>query len=202
MKRKAFSTLLLSTLLCGTCYFQTSCRSTLYKAAERGDIETVHAELAKNKTIDSYARGPQNIFLLPIGATALTIDVANLALMIGTLGIYYHCLPTDRPFLLPRMLKNPIDAALDGGHYEIANMLAARGDKPIFDKHYHGGKNAAAKRNTPPRATIQQPTAKQPEKTQKKSAAKPKQQVKESTPQPKQLKKKTPTMQSAAGSVN
>lgn len=213
MKRKAISSILLSAFMFSTCCFQTSCRSTLYKAAEQGNIDVVRAELAKGKSIDSYAKGPQNIFLLPAGAIALTIDTANLALMIGTLGIYYHCLPTDRPFLLPRMLKNPIDAALDGGHYEIANLLARHGDKPIYSKHYHGGKTASQNRQHSTHVAVPQSTAQRPVK-QVTAQAKPKQQAKKGTPKPQPVKtntpepppqktkKKLPSMQSAAGSVN
>lgn len=197
----------MAALMLGITTSQTSCRSTLYNAAERGDIETVRTELAKSDSIDSYSKGPQNIFLLPIGAIALTIDATNLALMIGTLGIYYHCLPTDRPFLLPRMMKNPIDAALDGGHYEVANLLAQRGDTPIFDKHYHGGQNtskartASSKKNIRP---VTQPQQQKPAAPQQTAAPKPQQKpVAQPTPAPQQpAKKKAPRIQSAAGSVS
>lgn len=211
MKRKFLSSALMASLMLGITTSQTSCRSTLYNAAERGDIETVRAELAKSDSIDSYSKGPQNIFLLPVGIIALSIDATNLALMIGTLGIYYHCIPTDRPFLLPRMMKNPIDAALDGGHYEIANLLAQRGDTPIYDKHYHGGQNTAQKRPATKKSArpVVQPQQTQAPVAQQKPAA-PKQQQKPvakpaptPAPAPQQpAKKKAPRIQSAAGSVS
>lgn len=126
------------------CFSQSSCRSELYRAAERGDIETVELNI-KQRKMHTWANGPQNIFLFPMCVGAVAIDTTTVLLAALTFGGYYHCLYTDRPYLIQRFLKTPRDAALDAGQYEIAELLRRNGMRTIYSKHYHG------KYNTTPR---------------------------------------------------
>ena len=130
---------ILTTLLVAIviCFSQNSCRSTLYKAAEQGDIGMVELQLKQGKR-NTWSNGPQNIFLLPMCVGAIAIDTTTLLLAGLTGGAYYHCLYTDRPYLIQRFLKTPHDAALDAGQYEIAELLRRRGIGTVYSTHYHG----------------------------------------------------------------
>ena len=140
--RSRIRTALMVSVACGICFSQNSCRSTLYKAAEQGDMDMVELQL-KQGHMNTWANGPQNIFLLPMCVGAVAIDTTTLILAAVTGGAYYHCLCTDRPYLTPRFLKTPRDAALDAGQYEIADLLERRGMGTMFRKHYHGDYNKA-----------------------------------------------------------
>lgn len=124
------------------CFSQSSCRSELYRAAERGDTETVEL-LIKQRKMYTWANGPQNIFLFPMCVGAVVIDTTTVLLAGITFGGYYHCLYTDRPYLIQRFLKTPRDAALDAGQYETAELLRRNGMRTVYSKHYHGRYNSA-----------------------------------------------------------
>lgn len=139
--KKLTAYLLFITLLCQPF---CSCRSTLYKAAQTGDIATVQRELDNGANVnDGMAdMGPANILYLPYGVLLMATDISTIVLMIGTFGQYYHVIEalgdTNRPFILQNMSATPLDAALDAGHYNIASLLRENGGDTHFSRHYHG----------------------------------------------------------------
>ena len=140
MKRISLYMLLISLV----CLPQISCRSTLYKAAQTGDIATVQRELDNGANVnDGMAdMGPANILYLPYGVLLMATDISTIVLMIGTFGQYYHVIEalgdTNRPFILQNMSATPLDAALDAGHYNIASLLRENGGDTHYSRHYHG----------------------------------------------------------------
>ncbi len=174
--------LLFGSLLCAPL---SNCRSTLYNAAKEGDMATVQQELKSGTNANSGMAnmGIFNILYLPIGTSALAVDLTNLALVIGTLGLYRHVYAamadTNRPMLLQRMMARPLDAALDGGHYDIASLLREYGATSNYQKHYHGDystpptkapklntqSNAAAEATQDAPPMYEQPFAKEPQPT-------------------------------------
>ena len=133
--KKLTAYLLFITLLCQPF---CSCRSTLYRAAEKGDYATVKQELESGTRANHSIRGtnsPLALLMFPICITAISLD---LTLAVCTLGAYTQVGRKDVPPITAWFMKTPLDEALDHGHYDIASLLRAYGATATYSKHYYG----------------------------------------------------------------
>lgn len=133
--KRITGTFLLLTLFCQPL---CSCRTTLYRAAEKGDYATVKQELESGTRANHSIRGsnsPLALLMFPICITALSLD---LTLAVCTLGAYTQVGRKDVPPISAWFMKTPLDEALDHGHYDIASLLRAYGATTTYSKHYYG----------------------------------------------------------------
>ena len=120
------------------CLPQSSCKRTkLYQAIENGDITTTQIELERETCINCKYE------VVPIAALVslpfiILLPVTDICLQILTLGNWAK---DGRMPLMDGISENPLDAALDKGHLEIAALLQQRGAKAHYNTHYYGDFN-------------------------------------------------------------
>lgn len=120
------------------CLPQSSCKRTkLYQAIENGDITTTQIELESETCINCKYK------VVPIAALVslpfiILLPVTDICLQILTLGNWAK---DGRMPLMDGISENPLDAALDKGHLEIAALLKQRGAKAHYNTHYYGDFN-------------------------------------------------------------
>lgn len=85
-----------------TTLITTSCRSTLYRAARDGDIQTVRSELTNNADPEGTASAANLIWQVPAGIVAIPVDAVQLVLGIATKGDYFKL---DTPVFTQRVFK-------------------------------------------------------------------------------------------------
>lgn len=143
MKAEALFTL---TTLLATALSTTGCRSTLYRAAERGDVETVRAELNDGADPEGTATSANLIWQIPAGIIAIPIDLLRLANPLGPIvdpGWYetnevdaYGINKLDfdnKSFLTNKAClyrsKTAMDVATEKGHIDVITELILAGGK-------------------------------------------------------------------------
>lgn len=184
MKNRFFSKYIVLPLLAGSCLL-TGCRSTLYKAAQHGDIATVRQEIAAGRHHEDAYSGVHWLWQAPTCFTATAIDVS---LLIGTAGLYALTLDQELGFPLQREALScsmtPAEVAFDKGHKDITyELLQAGAPASTFvrnwmDCYYEPHKPAII---LPPQPQITQPirqkttdnTTKKTEKKKKTNTGKP-----------------------------
>lgn len=139
------ATLLLAGLLAA------GCRSTIHRAAVRGDIAAVQHEITHGADVNDKPHPAHMLWIIPAMPVAITTDIAQLCLAIGTLGIYpitmdaifgeHECLLTHR---LSCFMNTPAEVARSYGHEDIVSLLVRSGATPPTNKcHLRGKKNMA-----------------------------------------------------------
>lgn len=126
--RKSLSLLLiLSMVLSG-------CRSTIYRASASGDVRTVKAEIARGADVSDRPNAAHMLWVLPAIPVTIAVDIAQLGLAIGTLGLYAHAMDAlcgEHGSLLTvrlsRFLRTPVEAAQDNGHDAVVRLLVRHG---------------------------------------------------------------------------
>lgn len=132
--------LLTGALLTCAALFTTGCRSTLYRAAEAGDVQTVKAELADGAEPSGKASAANLLWQIPTGIITIPVDLVRLFLP-GTPGWYETGKKTERgtpemkfdwKTLLTRKVYNyrkatAMDVATDKNHAEVITELILAG---------------------------------------------------------------------------
>lgn len=193
MKRLT-ATFLLLTLFCQPL---CSCRTTLYRAAEKGDYATVKQELQSGVHPDHALSGegtPITLLVLPVFITTMAIDICSLLPMAFVSGIIGDKSIMERPLTSSYFMKTPSDAALDYGHHDVARLLQAYGGQPIFDKHYYGDFSTPATQE--PKAPRKQTVQTTPQKKEKITPPRASQNKSSEAPMPQ------PGIGGAAGSIS
>ncbi len=119
--------------LAATALSTTSCRSTLYRAAEAGDIQAVREELKTGADPNGKPSRAQLIWQVPAIVASIPVDVAQVGLTIGTLGVYADVVmkPQEEPFLLSKIErfihKRAIEVAEENNHLDIVKELVIAG---------------------------------------------------------------------------
>ena len=119
--------------LAATALSTTSCRSTLYRAAEAGDIQAVREELKTGADPNGKPSRAQLIWQIPAIVASIPVDVAQVGLTIGTLGVYADVVmkPQEEPFLLSKIErfihKRAIEVAEENNHLDIVKELVLAG---------------------------------------------------------------------------
>ena len=115
----------------------TSCHTTLYNAAREGDVKTVREELAEGADINKGASKANLIWQVPAVFVAPVLDVAQIGLAIGTLGIYDNLVLSkqDQP-LMEKVInfskKTPMEVATNPD--VITELLLAGAQGTGWDK--------------------------------------------------------------------
>ena len=110
------------------------CRSTIYRASACGDVRTVRAEIARGADVSDRPHGAHMLWVIPAMPVTIAVDIAQLGLAIGTLGLYAHAMDSlcgEHGSLLTvrlsRFLRTPVAAAMDNGHEDVVRLLVSHG---------------------------------------------------------------------------
>ena len=110
----------------------SSCRSPLYYAAERGDIQTVERQInVRHADVNDKPSMAHLWWQLPTTLVTLPIDITLIYGSVFTLPLY-----VDNPFVTSEWVgsftflrKSPLEAALENGHLDVVECLIAHGAK-------------------------------------------------------------------------
>lgn len=110
----------------------SSCHTALYNAAERGDVETVRRELADGAPINQGSSKANLWWQIPAALVTVPVDVAQLGLSIGTLGLYPVLVwdkkvPSATEAVFQFGKKTPAEAAYERGHTAVLDELSKAG---------------------------------------------------------------------------
>lgn len=108
----------------------SSCRSPLYYAAERGDIQTVERQInVRHADVNDKPSMAHLWWQLPTTLVTLPIDITLIYGSVFTLPLY-----VDNPFVTSEWVgsftflrKSPLEAALENGHLDVVEYLIANG---------------------------------------------------------------------------
>lgn len=118
---------LFSVLAAGCAALLPGCRSVLYRAAARGDAETVQEELYRGADPQARISPAHYLWKLPAALAALPADAAQLVPYSLT-GGYFGLADWNDCSLVRRALffghTTPRETAMQNGHFEVAQMLA------------------------------------------------------------------------------
>ena len=111
----------------------SSCHTTLYNAAALGDVETVRRELAAGANPNKSASKANLIWQIPSALVTVPVDVAQVGLFIGTLGLYGILVGWDEKVYFASDpvfdfgKKPPAEVAYERGHTAVLDELAKAG---------------------------------------------------------------------------
>ncbi len=127
MNIRALTRHLLVLSLAGSCML-SSCRSTLYKAALRNDIQVVQQEIQRGADINDELNPLATLVGLPFMISALCIDIT---LFVGTLSLYAQVFKTAplTQLALDTFSNTATEGAYFRDHYAMAAYLMNQGGK-------------------------------------------------------------------------
>lgn len=108
----------------------SSCRSPLYYAAERGDIQTVERQIiVRHADVNDKPSKAHLWWQIPTYLVTVPVDITLIYGSIFTLPLY-----VDNPFVSTKWVadfgKNtPLEAALENGHLDVVEYLIDNGAK-------------------------------------------------------------------------
>ncbi len=113
----------------------SNCHTNLYNAAKYGKTDTIRYELENGENPDRGSHPAHMLWVLPTGAVTVSLDIAQVSLMIGTLGLYY--LPWKESNTSPYLTKylndfystTPLEIAEEKRKYEAMCELYLNGAK-------------------------------------------------------------------------
>ena len=134
MKLHLFSRLTKTVALAAcTAMALSSCHTTLYNAAARGDVETVRKELSAGAPVNESASKANICWQVPAALVTVPVDVVQVCLNIGTLGLYSAIAGGDgkiypiSEYVFKYGKKTPAEVAYERGHTAVLDELAKAG---------------------------------------------------------------------------
>lgn len=113
-----------------------SCHTPLYNAAERGDLAAVQQEIADGAALNKGASGANMMWQAPAYLVTFPLDIAQVALTIGSMGLYPTVMerlgcPPSELLLSPKVYDfgsmSPAEIAWEKGHADVLQELAKAG---------------------------------------------------------------------------